>query len=87
MSELTLDASQLNVRAQRKPRSLRLGVWLAGTFLLLLIVAALAPQLFAHSDPLAIVPRDAFHAPGWGHWFGTDQSGRDIFSRVIYGTR
>ena len=87
MSELTLDVSQLNVRAQRKPRNLRLGVWLAGTFLLLLVVAAMAPQLFAHSDPLAIVPRDAFHAPGWGHWFGTDQSGRDIFSRVIYGTR
>jgi peptide/nickel transport system permease protein len=52
-----------------------------------MIIAAVLPQLFAHSDPLAIVPHDAFHPPGWAHWFGTDQSGRDIFSRVIYGTR
>ncbi|MGO1272067.1 MAG: ABC transporter permease, partial [Pseudomonas helleri] len=56
-------------------------------FLAFLIVAALLPQLFTHADPLAIVPHDAFHPPGWAHWFGTDQSGRDIFSRVIYGTR
>jgi peptide/nickel transport system permease protein len=87
VSELILDASQATVRAQRRPRKVRFGALLAAAFLLFLIFAALVPQLFAHSDPLAIVPHDAFHAPGWTHWFGTDQSGRDIFSRVIYGTR
>lgn len=87
MSELTLEAPLATVRVQRAARKVRPGPLLAVTFLLFLIVAALLPQLFAHSDPLAIVPHDAFQAPGWAHWFGTDQSGRDIFSRVIYGTR
>lgn len=87
MSDLTLNTPLPRLRVQRTSRRLRVGPLLAVIFLLLVIVAAIAPQWFAHSDPLAIVPRDAFHPPRWAHWFGTDQSGRDIFSRVIYGTR
>jgi peptide/nickel transport system permease protein len=52
-----------------------------------LLLSALLPRLFTHTDPLATLPEAAFHAPGWEHWFGTDQSGRDIFSRVIHGAR
>ncbi|MET0807388.1 MAG: ABC transporter permease [Pseudoxanthomonas sp.] len=87
MSQITLDAALPGIRLQRTARKWRIGPLLAVSFLAFLIVAALLPQLFAHSDPLAIVPHDAFHPPGWAHWFGTDQSGRDIFSRVIHGTR
>ncbi|MCX2901650.1 ABC transporter permease [Pseudomonas mandelii] len=87
MSQITLDAALPGIRLQRTARKWRIGPLLALSFLAFLIVAALLPQLFAHSDPLAIVPHDAFHPPGWAHWFGTDQSGRDIFSRVIHGTR
>ncbi|MFC7640445.1 hypothetical protein ACFQX6_05005 [Streptosporangium lutulentum] len=50
------------------------------------IVIALAAPLLAPHDPLAQdLPRLA--APGPGHWFGTDQLGRDILSRVMYGAR
>lgn len=87
MSTLTLETQLQGVRVQRRSRQVPLGPLLALLFLAFLIVAALLPQLFTHADPLAIVPHDAFHPPGWAHWFGTDQSGRDIFSRVIYGTR
>ncbi|MBD8480126.1 MULTISPECIES: ABC transporter permease [Pseudomonas] len=87
MSDLILESPALPLRTQRRPRRIRLGASLAIGFLTLVIVAALTPQLFAHGDPLAIVPRDAFHPPGWAHWFGTDQSGRDIYSRVIHGAR
>ena len=87
MSTLTLETQLPGVRVQRSSRKVPLGPLLALLFLAFLIVAALLPQLFTHADPLAIVPHDAFHPPGWAHWFGTDQSGRDIFSRVIYGTR
>ncbi|MQT60416.1 ABC transporter permease subunit [Pseudomonas sp. FSL R10-0399] len=87
MSTLTLETQLPGVRMQRRARQVPLGPLLALIFLAFLIVAALLPQLFTHADPLAIVPHDAFHPPGWAHWFGTDQSGRDIFSRVIYGTR
>jgi peptide/nickel transport system permease protein len=87
MSELILEAPALPVKIQRQPRRIRPGATLAIGFLALIVIAAVAPQLFAHGDPLAIVPRNAFHPPGWEHWFGTDQSGRDIYSRVIHGAR
>lgn len=87
MSELILEAPALPVKTQRQPRRIRFGATLAIGFLALIVIAAIAPQLFAHSDPLAIVPRNAFHPPSWEHWFGTDQSGRDIYSRVIHGAR
>lgn len=47
---------------------------------------ALFPQL-APYDPLAVHPADALQPPSWQHLFGTDDSGRDVFSRVIAGTR
>ncbi|MBU1696880.1 MAG: ABC transporter permease, partial [Proteobacteria bacterium] len=37
--------------------------------------------------PLEIIPEDRLMAPGAQHWFGTDRMGRDIFSRVVYGSR
>jgi len=53
---------------------------------LLVIMALFAPQL-AHADPVAITPRDRLQPPGLEHWFGTDAFGRDIYTRVVYGTR
>jgi peptide/nickel transport system permease protein len=63
------------------------GPVLAGGFLVLLTIAAVAPGLFSHLSPMAISPRDAFQGPEFSHPFGTDQSGRDIFARVVHGTR
>ena len=53
----------------------------------LLIVFALAPGWLAPYGPLDIDPEAAFQPPHAGHLFGTDESGRDVLSRVIYGTR
>ena len=50
------------------------------------LTAILAPVL-APYDPLAIEPMARLLSPTAGHWFGTDQFGRDTFSRIIYGTR
>lgn len=49
------------------------------------IIAALLPRLLAPGDPLAISPLDAFQTPSWAHPFGTDESGRDIYTRVVHG--
>lgn len=59
----------------------------AGVVAILLITAAIAPRLLAPGDPLAIDPLAAFGAPSWAHWFGTDESGRDIYTRVVDGAR
>lgn len=52
----------------------------------LLLVAMLAPWI-ATQDPMAQDLVQRLHPPGGQHWFGTDQVGRDIYSRVVYGSR
>ena len=60
---------------------------IAWLIVLTVIAWAVAPQLFTHSNPLVGNPEQAFEAPSWHHLFGTDQLGRDMFSRVVYGSR
>ncbi len=50
------------------------------------LMALLAPWL-APSDPAAIHLASRLQPPSPAHWFGTDELGRDILSRVIYGAR
>ncbi len=61
------------------------GVWLSFVVLALLIVAAVLPNVFAPGDPMYGKPADSFEPPSAAHWFGTDQLGRDLFTRVIHG--
>ena len=53
----------------------------------LVIVIALFAEQIAPYDPLEASLREAFQAPCKKHFFGTDALGRDVFSRVICGTR
>ena len=55
-------------------------------FLLILLAALFGPQL-APYDPLASNTAQTLKPPNAQHWFGTDQLGRDVFSRVIVATR
>jgi len=63
----------------------RLFLVLAIAILLTALGWALWPGLFSHADPLLGVPTQALQAPGAQHWFGTDQLGRDLYSRTVYG--
>lgn len=58
---------------------------LAGAVLAVIALAAVAPALLATHDPLLTDVRAALQPPSGAHWFGTDQSGRDVYSRVVYG--
>ncbi len=64
----------------------KLGRWGAGLTLFLLIVALAAPWL-APYDPVAQNLPARLVAPSVAHWMGTDELGRDILSRIIFGTR
>jgi peptide/nickel transport system permease protein len=66
---------------------LRPGLLLAGVFVALLLLAAVVPQWLAPYDPLEASARLAFQAPGNVYWLGTDENGRDVLSRLIYGVR
>lgn len=54
---------------------------------LVLISAALFAPLLAPYDPTAINVRDVLSPPSWQHPFGTDDLGRDVLSRIIWGSR
>lgn len=51
------------------------------------VLAALWPTLFTSADPLATDVSATLRPPSAEHPFGTDQSGRDVFARVVYGAR
>ncbi|WP_088344633.1 MULTISPECIES: ABC transporter permease [Rhodomicrobium] len=57
-----------------------------GLFVLIVIAAAFGPYIVPY-DPLASDTAAALQPPSAVHWFGTDQLGRDVFSRVIVATR
>jgi peptide/nickel transport system permease protein len=55
--------------------------------LLAMVLIAIAPQLFAPFDPIAMDYNAIMQPPSAAHWFGTDNFGRDMFSRVVWATR
>jgi peptide/nickel transport system permease protein len=58
----------------------------AAILALVALVALFAPWL-APYDPMALKVLDRLQSPRAAHWFGTDELGRDVFSRVIFGAR
>ncbi len=68
--------------ARRKP----LGA-LSLAFIILLTVVAIFRAQIATADPLTTSPIDKLLSPSAQHFFGTDELGRDVFSRMVYGAR
>jgi peptide/nickel transport system permease protein len=52
-----------------------------------MMFAGIFSEVVAPYDPLSIDFAAILQAPSWDHWMGTDAYGRDIFSRIIYGSR
>jgi peptide/nickel transport system permease protein len=52
-----------------------------------MVLSAMFAPLLGTYDPLALNPIQRLKTPSEAHWFGTDQFGRDIYSRVVYGAR
>jgi peptide/nickel transport system permease protein len=59
----------------------------SGLVLLLITVVAVAAPLLTDHDPTFLDPGIRLQSLSREHWFGTDNSGRDLFARVIYGAR
>ncbi len=53
----------------------------------IIILTAIFAPLLAPYDPMQNDLRGKLQSPSWSHWLGTDQLGRDILSRIIFGTR
>lgn len=65
----------------------RLQRWLAIAIMLVVVACALFTEWLAPADPVAISLSETFAPPSAAHWMGTDQLGRDIVSRAMYGAR
>jgi peptide/nickel transport system permease protein len=63
------------------------GGFIGACLMAMLIVDALAAPWIAPFDPLKVDMLNALSPPDAVHWFGTDQNGRDVLSRVIWGGR
>ncbi|TEA79022.1 ABC transporter permease [Allopusillimonas ginsengisoli] len=60
---------------------------LAFVILLLIVAIAIFAPLLGTTDPLALDPAQRLSHASSVHWFGTDAFGRDVYSRVVYGSR
>lgn len=64
----------------------RPGFLLAVGYVLLVVLSAVTPRLFASGDPTRTVPREKLLPPSLDHPFGTDELGRDLFTRMVHGS-
>ena len=83
MARMTASPGQLAWRRFARRRAALLGVAIVLSF----IVLALGASWIAPLDPIATSWGAIRKAPSAAHWFGTDEIGRDVLSRVIWGTR
>ena len=65
----------------------RKGAMVGLAFVVLFVVMAVFAPYLAPHDPLETSWSAIRKAPGADHWFGTDEIGRDVFSRVVWGAR
>jgi peptide/nickel transport system permease protein len=81
-------SSSPRITAISRLAALRVPPTVALAFAVIAIVIAwsLAPSLFTSHDPASGVPADKLLSPSAAHWFGTDHLGRDLYTRVVYGT-
>ena len=82
MSEAVADFRRTSLQLSRSP------TFVVGAVIVIFwIICALFGRLFVPYDPFAEDLLNTLMPPSTDHWFGTDQLGRDIFSRVIAGAR
>jgi len=66
---------------------IRPGTAVSSLIVLVLLVAVIAPSVLTHRSPTAIDLEHTLLPPSLSHPFGTDDAGRDLYTRVVYGAR
>lgn len=61
--------------------------YIALFFVAVIVIMAMFPHIFTAKNPITQDMTSLLEAPSTMHWFGTDEMGRDVFARVVYGTR
>lgn len=79
--------SRLTGRSLPRPQKAGWGAVVSGLIVVLALAWALVPGLFASGDPVNSGSTAPLLPPSTEHWFGTDAVGRDLYTRVVWGTR
>ncbi|NIF22382.1 ABC transporter permease [Candidatus Pantoea multigeneris] len=87
MSLVDYSVARSNEPQPATPRLLRLqpGLWLAWTVIVLVVIVAFAPQWFTHYSATEGIAGAQRLPPQSDHWLGTDQLGRDLYARILWG--
>jgi len=87
----TSEVSEAIFREQREIRKERLlaspALIIGGVVFIIILLAAILVPMISKADPNAMVVTERFQPPGTKYLFGTDEFGRDLFVRVMYGAR
>ncbi|WP_082989359.1 ABC transporter permease [Christensenella intestinihominis] len=70
-----------------KIRRVKVTTVIALVILVIVLLMAICPQLLATYEPLEIDMQHKLEGPSAAHWLGTDEFGRDLWSRIVYGAR
>lgn len=86
------DAAEVKGRSMAQETMRRLfknkGAIVGMVFLIVLVLATIASTfIYDYKTDIVGLSTEIFQSPSAEHWFGTDQTGRDIFARVLYGAR
>lgn len=79
-----LAAEESRPPTRRRPGA---GVIVATGYVLILVLALIHPGLVGAGGPSTTDPISSLLPPGSEHWLGTDELGRDLYSRIVYGAR
>ncbi|MCC8080045.1 MAG: ABC transporter permease [Oscillospiraceae bacterium] len=84
----------MGFRKKPQPYTIKVSLWqkspafvIGSVIVIIAVFVAVFPQLLTSVDPTVSDQTAMLLPPSAEHWFGTDNFGRDLFSRVIYGTR
>lgn len=77
----------LPTNAVRAVRSADAGLYVSIAILAFFALAAIVPGVLTTHSPTALDLSHSLQGPSAQHWFGTDESGRDLYTRIVYGTR
>ena len=87
MAEVAASSLKRGEKSTRRRDRVRIPEIIGFVVLFLYLLMTMAPGLLSTHDPLEQSIPDRFQYPSEKHWFGTDELGRDLYSRCIYGAR